>query len=901
MMDDANLNCRDERRRQTARDRHFNGIDYVEVDETQRLLCVHLFGEVPDNLSAVNVRIEGGRRVRHIQVKSVYPDKDDDDELGECLRVEVDRAGDFSTYTLRLLEVDDKGRPTGKPPAGFDPRYASARFSFKVNCPSDLDCQAADLCPPADLARPEINYLAKDYASFRQLILDRLALVMPDWRERHLPDIGIALVEVLAYTGDYLSYYQDAVATEAYLDTARLRVSVRRHARFIDYQMHEGCNARAWICIDTDSDRTLDPNQFFFVTNTVEMESFAGQVINEDRLDELNIAPGAYDVFEPLVPQRDEAIKLYAAHSRLLFYTWGDAECCLPKGATRATLKGELQTDSATPSHPPAPYGDPQRGAASQYDELHSSKEEVAKLHLKPGDVLIFEEVKGAKTGNPADADLTHRHAVRLTKVEANTDPLFDRPFVEIEWSEADALPFALCISAMADAPKCHLVKNISVARGNCILVDHGRTLAAEDLGEVPAKTITGQCECGAAEMTRVPGRFQPTLKQAPLTFSQTLDSSLAASLMLAQDPRQALPQIQWLIGWPFSDISSSSQSHDEPLVVTIDDKGHVHLRVGHAKAQAGMDWFWVAQSDLLSSQGDEQHYAVEMDNDGHAHLRFGDSTLGRMPDALTRFAVRYRAGNGTAGNVGAETITHLIIRRGTESGSRLSPRNLLPATGGSEPESLAEVKRFAPGAIRRDRQRAITADDYARLTERNQQVQRAAAELRWTGSWYEAQVAVDPRGTETFDPRLQEEIIKSLYIYRRIGHDLGVVQANLVPLEIELTVCVLPYYQRAHVDAALRDVFSDRRLPGGQSGFFHPDNLTFGEGIYLSKLIAVAQAVEGVENVTVSKLQRRFEEAADEISEGLLPLSTMEVAQLDSDPDFPEHGLLTLVMKGGR
>ena len=73
---------------------------------------------------------------------------------------------------------------------------------------------------------------------------------MPDWRERHVPDLGIALVELLAYVGDHLSYYQDAVATEAYLDTARQRISVRRHARLVDYPMHEGCNARAWVFVD---------------------------------------------------------------------------------------------------------------------------------------------------------------------------------------------------------------------------------------------------------------------------------------------------------------------------------------------------------------------------------------------------------------------------------------------------------------------------------------------------------------------------------------------------------------------------------------------------------------------------------------------------------------------------
>ena len=101
-------------------------------------------------------------------------------------------------------------------------------------------------------AEPEIDYLAKDYASFRRLMLDRMAVLMPHWRERNPADLGVALVETLAYVGDHLSYQQDAVATEAYLGTARRRVSVRRHARLVDYPMHDGCNARAWVQVRFD-------------------------------------------------------------------------------------------------------------------------------------------------------------------------------------------------------------------------------------------------------------------------------------------------------------------------------------------------------------------------------------------------------------------------------------------------------------------------------------------------------------------------------------------------------------------------------------------------------------------------------------------------------------------------
>ena len=129
----------------------------------------------------------------------------------------------------------------------FDPVLSIVDFSFKVACPSDFDCQDARLCPSELRPQPEINYLVKDYASFRQLMLDRMAVLMPQWRERNTADLGVALVELLAYVGDYLSYQQDAIATEAYLGTARRRTSVRRHARLVDYPINDGCNSRAWI------------------------------------------------------------------------------------------------------------------------------------------------------------------------------------------------------------------------------------------------------------------------------------------------------------------------------------------------------------------------------------------------------------------------------------------------------------------------------------------------------------------------------------------------------------------------------------------------------------------------------------------------------------------------------
>jgi hypothetical protein len=142
------------------------------------------------------------------------------------------------------------------------------------------------------------------------------------------------------------------------------------------------------------------------------------------------------------------------------------------------------------------------------------------------------------------------------------------------------------------------------------------------------------------------------------------------------------------------------------------------------------------------------------------------------------------------------------------------------------------------------------------------------------------------------------------------MGHDLEVKPTRYVPLDLVLTVCVLPHYLRGHVEAALLDIFSNRILPDGRLGFFHPDNLTFGEGIYISQIVAAAQAVQGVENVQVTRLERfeigepppGAEAAQDELPpHGVLALAPFEIAQLDNDPSFPENGRLILDMRGGR
>lgn len=850
------LICRGDQRREQVRAKTLlNGLDYLEVGDDQRTLKVYFLGKAPRNLTGDNCQdrfsIEDGRRVHGIRIIAAEIHRNPDPELDDMVELRLDRYGDFSTYTLRMLDSD--------PDEPIDPCYDHIDFTFKVDCPSDLDCKGGAACPPETRDEPAIDYLAKDYASFRRLILDRLAVVMPDWKERHVPDLGVTLVELLAYVGDYLSYYQDAVATEAYLDTARQRISVRRHARLVDYPMHEGCNARTWVCVQVAASveaTSIDPEDVFFITKLSQVLPAATPVLAASELDALPAQ--SYEAFEPLVADRKQPLEFRAAHNTIRFYTWGNRECCLPKGATRATLLDD-GVDPASRAEAEFSASRPGKGRTGESSEQRM-------LSLKEGDVLLFKEVLGPKTGNKADADPDHRHAVRLTKVQPVFDPLDDTPLIEIEWSPEDALPFPLCLSATTDADHgCVFNEDISVACGNVVLVDHGRRCEPpEDLREVPTAYTQAECDCAGhlGDVIRIAGRYRPILANAPLTFSEPLDTRAPASHALSQDPQKALP---WI-------TLTSSPGEDT----------------------------WAPHADLLGSGPDDRHFVIETDNEGRAHLRFGMGGCGYEPDAGLHFSADCRVGNGRTGNVGGEAIHHLVYHRKKPDGID-GIRNPLPAVGGTDPEPISEVKLLAPAAFRKQLQRAVIPDDYARIAERNPKVQKAAAALCWTGSWREMKVAVDPLGSDELDDVLRRAIEHDLRPFRRMGHDLRVVPARSVPLDIAMEVCVEPDHLRGHVKAALLDVFSNRIRSNGRPGFFHPDRLTFGGEISLSRLVAEAQAMDGVESVRVTRLQRQFERADGELEAGVLRLGPLEVARCDNDPDFPHRGRFELTVLGGR
>ena len=824
--------CDDNRRTLLLGNPDLNGIDYVEVlddpsvpaGQAQRTLFVTFVNPVTLPLGPGNMLIDGGERITGITVTSVTATEDP-----LTLLVRVDQSGDFSTYTLRLAA--SAAAPSGAPPAGIDPALAVAQFTFKAACDTDFDCGSGPACPPPPAAGPVLNYLAKDFPSINQLMLDRMSVTVPAWSERNPADVMVMLTEVLSYVADYLSYQQDAVATEAYLGTARLRVSVRRHARLVNYHMHDGCNARVWARVQVTADLALP-------AHTPLLTAVAGlpAVIAPGSANLAAAISAAATVFETMSAQQ-----LYADHGCMDFYTWDAVPCCLPSGATSATLSG-------------------------------------AYPHLSAGDVLILAEIADPQLGIAQDADPARRWPVMLTAVDVGTDPLHAQPVTSICWAAPDALPFPLTVSRATPEGAS---QPIAVAYGNIVLADHGQSLPAEPLPPVPEPTpatvaAPGGDPCSPAAQVPVPARYNPQLASGPVTQAAPLLSTPPAV-----PPAGCPPQ-------PLSAAAVFRQAvADATPAITL----------------AGSDGtVWTCRQDLLSSTPADTVFVAEVDDLGGTTLRFGDgSTHGAVPRAGFSYSASCRVGNGSAGNIAAGSFGHIVAADPGLSGVA----NPLPASGGTDPESSEHVRMIAPVAYRTQARAVTAADYAAMAEQYpepdNPEVAQAVATFRWTGSWHTVFVTVQRAGGLEVDDQFAACVQAFLDQYRMAGQDVVVQGPVYVPLELDMTVFVDAGHFAADVEQAVRAVFTSGPQPNGQPGVFAPANFSFGQTVYDSPFLAAAQAIDGVDYAEITGFGRWGDTSQTALQAGELQLGRLELPRLDNDPSLPDRGVFVLTMCGGK
>lgn len=784
----------------------FNGLRLVLVDllppvnPTEARLTVHFFNhnEIANILAATTTPagarktfpVTGGHRVTagplagQVQTVTVTGNPAD-----TFLVLTVKPVGDYSVYTLQLDHPN------------IDPLFSAVRFRFRPGC-FNTDCSPDwSPAPPAG-TDPRIDYLAKDYDSFRHTMIAAMSERVPGWRAASEADLDQVLIDLLSAAADELSDFQDRTVQEGYLGTARRRVSLARHARLVDYHIHQGNQAGTWIALE------LAPAQ----------QGLLG--------------PGAVTVRSGVSDQSPTAQtfvsrdprEVHVLLNRMGLYTWSDALPSLEKGATTADLRLAVGGQAAADT--------------------------VTNL-IRGGKVreLLVQEWLNPSTGHPADRDRMKRQLLRLLEGNAGAatlqDPLTTEFLVRVHWRPEDALLANYCFTVMC-APK---VENVSLFHGNLLEVFHGevRQVEFDDPLAAPA-----------------PGAF---------TFER-------------DDPRGALCRVppEWLA---YRDTPPGGETPPRStLEVTV-------------QTSAGTGT-WEEKPDLIHSDDtDEQgkHFVVETDELGRSVLRFGDGANGkRLPDQA-RVKVRYQAGFGPDGNVGADSITRIVA--GPPLLDHASCWNPFEATSGRPPEPVEKIIRRAPEMFRFRQLRAVTLEDYIRRAEELPEVSRASAAYGWTGSWRAVRLAIDPKGGLTLDESLRQKLAAHLDAVRLIGEDLELRPPVFVPLEIHVSLCVAPGFWPQDLRFSIEQEFSTGFTPDGRMAFFHPDAWTFGQALHASEIFGRLQAIPGVEHVLHVTL-KRWNHPAGKTAE-LIAVQSHEIILVKSDPDHMEEGFIDFELKGGR
>ena len=291
-----------------------NGIDFIEVaNAAQTVLRVHFLEVIPDgsalSSAITGATITGGETIPTVAVTSPSTWRWGTTPAGRpVVEISVAAAGDFSMYTLTL----QASAPI------LDRAYDHVAFTFKAGCPSTVDCEEEPLATQSfpDTA-PPIDYLAKDFDSFRHALADFSSVRYPAWQERSEADFGVMFMEALAAVADDLSYHQDRVAAEAWLETATQRRSLVRIARLVDYEP----------CVATAATTTL---QFrMAASGSIPPGVVVGALAPDGSLVEFETGTGLGD---------EEMRDAHVEWNEMVPHWFDDEQRCVPPGSTELYL-----------------------------------------------------------------------------------------------------------------------------------------------------------------------------------------------------------------------------------------------------------------------------------------------------------------------------------------------------------------------------------------------------------------------------------------------------------------------------------------------------------------------------------------------------------------------------------
>ncbi|TDW77142.1 putative baseplate assembly protein [Kribbella pratensis] len=205
---------------------------------------------------------------------------------------------------------------------------------------------------------------------------------------------------------------------------------------------------------------------------------------------------------------------------------------------------------------------------------------------------------------------------------------------------------------------------------------------------------------------------------QPPLIEDEALDAQLIGWLRVFRPDGSAIGAMEWA-GANAARAEQTETARAEFLGTGTGEPDQQY-RLAHPQVigsltldveeQGAGRWVpWTQVDDFGAAGPDDRVFTIDAEA---GTVRFGEVHRGRAPQIGERIRVRgYTYGGGAAGNVGAAAISAV------PQIAKVTVANPLPATGGAEPQTIAEAIDQIPAELAR-RDRAVTVSDFRELAE---------------------------------------------------------------------------------------------------------------------------------------------------------------------------------------
>ena len=770
-----------------------------------------------------------------------------------------------------------------------------SQASDKSICPCDAFEHPQGVANPP--GQPQLRRRVGTFTRFRKALLDSIAgeQALQPWSARDRQDLGVMLLEMWAYLGDILTFYDERIANESYLRTAQRPESVQRLVRLLSYRPRPGIGAVVQLAATAEAGQTLivpadlqiqsrpapgQQPQVFEVTDDTPIDAARNAwMVVPERAETL---PGSADslLLQGNITRlrRDARALVLDSTAPIEVYAYVDVKGVhedidvLGQRNTRVALKAPLGWNSDPSVDDLRVFVTQQTAKLWPYGEDHptpigSRVIPLDGLHptIQAGDLVLL--VEAGSAGERARLFKVMQYAAKMGLVQAGTDnnPAIHIPYAELtldkdvnEQFSGENTPSASAIvvlygwqevAPIISAPETVLAETATGVTVSLFDPPPELPPAAEFFAvlledahhqgqatSVSAGEGTQPNTAHLSGLARRQARFAHPVSVYANLLNATRGQTVSDEVLGSGDASQANQEFV-LQKSPLTYLLVPAADNPEGYQSTL------HLWVN------GLRWRQVPS--FFGRGPDEPVYTTYEDQENKTHVVFGDGIHGaRLPTGTNNVVAKYRVGSGQTAPA-AGTLTTLL----TPYPGLMSVTNPLPPGGGDDPEPPARIRRLAPSSVLTFG-RAISLQDYEVIASQAPGVIRAKAQWAW-------------------DSNRQGAVVRVLVIAEATQHAQTVVAGvgRLLhgkgdPNRIPLVEPATPHPISLIVTLGLDDRFvpeevrkqAELALLAPEEGLLSPQRVEIGKPLFHSEIMETLLNVAGV--VHVSRIQLRRQRA---------------------------------------